>query len=127
MTRWRDREFRPNPAPAVGTASRTLLRLRVAGHDIVLRRTRIAPGGTSGWHYHDGTLFVVVTRGVLDHPYLERGPAEYPRFHVFREPSGPANAHVARNGGPTETRILVLYLNPANSPLSHSVPPPTDG
>ncbi|MFD4428096.1 cupin domain-containing protein, partial [Nocardia sp. NPDC058497] len=87
-------------------------------------RTRIAPGGTSGWHYHDGTLFVLVTRGTLDHPYLERGPAEYPRGHVFREPSGPANAHVARNRGPTEVRILVLYAIPAGSPLSHQVTPP---
>lgn len=124
MTWWRPPPFRPNPAPAIGTASRTLLRLRLAGHDIVVRRTRIAPGGTSGWHYHDGTLFVLVTRGTLDHPYLERGPAEYPRGHVFREPSGPANAHVARNRGPTEVRILVLYLNPAGSPLSHQVTPP---
>lgn len=124
MTRWRQREFRTNPAPAIGTASRTLFRLRLAGRDIIVRRTRIAPGGTSGWHYHDGTLFVLVTHGTLDHPYLHRGPTEYPRFRVFREPSGPTNAHVARNKGTVETRILVLYVNPPNSPLSHPVPAP---
>ncbi|UGT52456.1 cupin domain-containing protein [Nocardia asteroides] len=124
MIWWRTSSFQPNPAPAVGTASRTLLRVRLGRRDIVVRRTRIAPGGSSGWHYHDGTLFVLVTRGVLDHPYVRRGPAVYPRGHVFREPSGPANAHVARNLGRAEVRILVLYLNPAGSPLSHQVTPP---
>ncbi|GEM34199.1 cupin [Nocardia neocaledoniensis NBRC 108232] len=124
MTWWRTSSFQPNPAPAVGTASRTLLRVRLGRRDIVVRRTRIAPGGSSGWHYHDGTLFVLVTRGVLDHPYVRRGPAVYPRGHVFREPSGPANAHVARNLGATEVRILVLYLNPAGSPLSRQVSAP---
>ncbi|KAF0849348.1 hypothetical protein [Nocardia caishijiensis] len=124
MTRRCTREFVPNPAPAVGTASRTLLRLRLAGRDIVVRRTRIVPGGTSGWHFHDGTLFVLVTRGVLDHPYIARGHAEYRRFRVFREPSGPDNAHVARNNGTSEVRILVLYVNPTGAPLSRRVPPP---
>ncbi|MEU4599155.1 hypothetical protein [Nocardia sp. NPDC023988] len=127
MIRRCTREFVVNPAPAVGTASRTLLRLRLAGRDIVVRRTRIVPGGTSGWHFHDGTLFVLVTRGVLDHPYLARGPAEYRRFRLFREPSGPDNAHVARNNGTTEVRILVLYVNPAGAPLSRQVPPPPNG
>ncbi|MEV0682605.1 cupin domain-containing protein [Nocardia sp. NPDC050378] len=127
MIRWCTREFVANPAPAVGTASRTLLRLRLAGRDIVVRRTRIVPGGTSGWHFHDGTLFVLVTRGVLDHPYLARGPVEYRRFRLFREPSGPDNAHVARNNGTTEVRILVLYVNPAGAPLSRQVPPPSGG
>ncbi|MFC4374014.1 cupin domain-containing protein [Nocardia halotolerans] len=121
MIRRRSREFHPNPAPAVGTASRTLLRLRLPGRELLIRRTRIAPGGTSGWHYHDGTLFVLVTHGTLDHPYLSRGPAEYRRFRVFREPSGPANTHVARNNGTTEVRILVVYVNPPKSALSHQV------
>ena len=106
--------------PSGGTA-------KVAGHDIVVRQTRLAPGASSGWHYHDGTLFVLVTRGTLDHPYLRRGPRSYPRWRVFREPSGPDNVHVARNPGTAEVRIAVVYVNPAGSPLSHAVPtPPTD-
>ncbi|WP_280437065.1 cupin domain-containing protein [Nocardia carnea] len=116
------RPFRPNPAPAHGTASRELLRIPLRRREIVVRQTRIAPGGSSGPHYHDGTLFVLVTRGVLDHPGLD-GPAVYRRGRVFKEPSGPEHAHIARNTGGKSTAILVCYLQPTGSPLSRSTGP----
>ncbi len=64
-------------------------------------------------------------RGGAPHPPSgPPAPAPPPPPPLFREPSGPANAHVARNLGATEVRILVLYLNPAGSPLSHQVAAP---
>ncbi|MBF6540286.1 cupin domain-containing protein [Nocardia farcinica] len=116
--------LRPNPAPATGTASRVLMRLRLGRREVVVRHTVIAPGGSSGWHYHDGTLVVLVARGTLDHPYADGAPVTYRRPRVFREPSGPANCHVARNRGRDPVTLFVLYLNPAGSPLSRSVDPP---
>ncbi|QLY30923.1 cupin domain-containing protein [Nocardia huaxiensis] len=118
------RGFRPNAAPAVGTASRVLFRRTLAGREFVLRQTVIEPGGDSGWHFHDGTLFVLVTGGDLDHPGLDCLPVTKRRGRVFREPSGREHAHLARNGGTKPVKLTVLYIDPPGSPLSRSVPPP---
>ncbi|MGV9676106.1 cupin domain-containing protein [Nocardia sp. NPDC003482] len=116
--------FRPNPPPATGTRSRVLARLRVARWELILRQTIIEPGGDSGWHYHDGTLVVLVTGGTLDHPGMDCAPVRYGPWRVFREPSGRERAHLARNGGTKPLMLTVLYLNPADSPLSRQVEPP---
>ena len=36
-----------------------------AGTDLTLRRIEIAPGGTTGWHFHDGPVYAFVESGVL--------------------------------------------------------------
>ncbi|MFR9750419.1 cupin domain-containing protein [Nocardia sp. 004] len=118
------RAFQPNPPPARGTTSRMLLRLSLGRQALIIRQTRIEPGGDSGWHYHDGTLFVLVARGTLDHPGADCTPVTYRRWRIFREPSGPRHPHLARNLGPVPVLLYVLYLTPADSPLSHSVAPP---
>ncbi len=118
------REYQVNAAPARGTASRVLFRRTLGGREFVLRQTIIEPGGSSGWHYHDGTLFVLVTKGVLDHPSADCVPVTYRRGRIFREPSGPRFPHVARNRGSVAVHLCVLYLNPVGSPLSRSVPAP---
>ncbi|RMI33974.1 cupin domain-containing protein [Nocardia stercoris] len=117
-------EFRSNPAPAVGTRSRLLLRLRLGRREVLLRQTIIEPGGDSGWHYHDGTLIVLVTGAPLDHPGYDCRPVRYRPGRVFREPSGPGHRHLARNSGDRPLRLTVLYLNPVGSPLSRGVPSP---
>ncbi|WP_245721498.1 GNAT family N-acetyltransferase [Nocardia crassostreae] len=104
--------FRPNPPPAIGTASRELARFTLLGREVVLRQTLIAPGGRTGWHFHDGTLLVLVTGSALDHPGLDCAPVTKRPWRVFREPSGRANAHLARNSGPNPLRLTVLYINP---------------
>jgi quercetin dioxygenase-like cupin family protein len=120
----RDRSLQPNAAPAYRTASRVFFRFRIGRRELIARQTVIEPGGASGWHYHDGTLLVLVARGILDHPYADRAPVTYRRGRIFREPSGPAHPHVARNRGTTPVALFVLYLNPTGSPLSRSVAPP---
>ncbi|MFI6871242.1 cupin domain-containing protein [Nocardia sp. NPDC050406] len=118
------RGYRANPAPATGTASRVLARLTVAGREFVLRRTIVEPGGQSGWHYHDGTLIVLVTGGDLDHPGLDCVPVTHRRGRIFREPSGRDHAHLARNLGSRPVTLTVLYVNPQGSPLSRGIAPP---
>lgn len=119
---WSD--FEVNAAPAHGTASRVLFRFALGRWAVVLRQTLIEPGGSSGWHYHDGTLFVLVARGTLDHPGADCAPVSYRRPRIFREPSGPRYPHVARNLGTVPVLLCVLYFTPIDSPLSRSVPPP---
>ncbi|MBF6164219.1 hypothetical protein IU486_05440 [Streptomyces gardneri] len=118
------REFEANAAPARGTASRVLFRFAVGRWAFILRQTVIEPGGSSGWHYHDGTLFVLVARGTLDHPGADCAPVTYRHLRVFREPSGPRYPHVARNLGPVPVLLCVLYVTPVGSPLSRGVTPP---
>ncbi|MBF6219103.1 cupin domain-containing protein [Nocardia abscessus] len=117
-------EFEVNAAPARGTASRVLFRFALGRRAVVLRQTIIEPGGSSGWHYHDGTLFVLVARGTLDHPGADCTPVTYRRGRVFREPSGPRYPHVARNLAAVPVLLCVLYITPVGRPLSHSVAPP---
>ncbi|GAB4589790.1 cupin domain-containing protein [Nocardia sp. IFM 10818] len=116
--------FRPNPAPASGTASRELARFTLAGREFVLRQTLVDPGGHTGWHFHDGTLLVLVTGSPLDHPGTDCVPVTKRPWRIFREPSGPGHAHLARNTGTKPLRLTVLYINPPGSPLSRSIPPP---
>ncbi|MEV5648147.1 cupin domain-containing protein [Nocardia sp. NPDC052254] len=118
------RGFRPNPAPAVGTRSRILLRFRVPGWDLIVRQTIVEPGGDSGWHYHDGTLFVLVTGSTLSHPGLDCVPVSYRPGRMFREPAGRAHAHTARNRTRKPLRLTVVHLRPKGSPLSRPVPGP---
>ncbi|WP_157574057.1 cupin domain-containing protein [Nocardia jejuensis] len=118
------REFHPNPAPAVCTASRVLARFTWGKREFVLRQTILAPGGDSGWHYHDGTLLVLVTGGPLDHPATDCVPVTKRPYRCFREPSGRDHAHLARNTGSAPVRLTVLYINPSGCPLSQSIPPP---
>ncbi|WP_054815339.1 hypothetical protein [Nocardia arizonensis] len=124
MRFWRPPEFRPNPAPAVGTSSRVLFRFTLLGRDILLRQTVIDPGGSSGWHYHDGKLLVLVTEGALDHHGAALVPVTHRSPGLFRERSGPRHAHVARNRGARPAAITVLYVNPAGAPLSRAVATP---
>ncbi|MCM6777493.1 hypothetical protein NDR87_28905 [Nocardia sp. CDC159] len=116
--------FRPNPPPATRTRSRVLVRLRIARWELVLRQTIIEPGGDSGWHYHDGTLFVLVTGSALDHPGTDCVPVIYRPWRIFREPRGPDHAHLARNSSTKPLLLTVVYLNPAGRPLSRGIDPP---
>ncbi|WP_067572002.1 cupin domain-containing protein [Nocardia acidivorans] len=118
------RSFRENPVPASGTRSREFIRFRCAGREFILRQTILEPGGQSGWHYHDGTLFVLVTGGPLNHPATDCVPVTKRPWRIFREPSGRAHAHLARNLGDRPVRLTVVYVNPAGSPLSRSIAPP---
>lgn len=120
----RGRGYRANPAPASGTASRVLFRFSCAGKELVLRQTVLAPGGYTGWHYHDGTLFVLVTGGPLDHPGTDLRPVVKRPWRIFREPPGRAHAHLARNSGTRGVKLTVLYVNPAGSPLSRPIDAP---
>ena len=37
----------------------------LGGKDDILREITIDPGGSTGWHWHDGNLFGVVRQGTL--------------------------------------------------------------
>ena len=80
--------------------------------DVVMRELIIAPGGQSGWHYHPGPTYVLITQGT-DTLYEANDPTctahQYPAGTGFVELAG--DVHISRNEGTTPTVALVTFLN----------------
>ncbi|GLY47573.1 hypothetical protein [Lentzea sp. NBRC 102530] len=53
--------------PGYGVSAVTIFDHTVGDTQYVLREITIAPGGSTGWHYHPGPVKGVVTKGVLTH------------------------------------------------------------
>jgi quercetin dioxygenase-like cupin family protein len=111
--------------PAYGVTGVILSQTTVGGEDYILRQITIQPGGSTGWHYHDGTLYAVVEQGTLTHTESDCKTTDtYRQGAFFIEHSGASNVHIGRNLGTTPVVLDVLYVDPAGSPLSESVPNP---
>lgn len=111
--------------PSEGVTGEILAQATVGGQDYILRRITIAPGGTTGWHFHDGMLYGLVTEGTLTH-YKSDCTTDgiYNAGGTIVEPSGHGYVHMGRNLGPTPMVLHVLYVNPVGSPLSEDAPAP---
>ncbi|MGW4242170.1 cupin [Nocardia sp. NPDC004722] len=111
--------------PSSGITAVILSQTTIGGNDYILREITIAPGGSTGWHFHDGTLYALVRQGQISHygsdcQIDQTGGAGT----TFVERAGVGNTHLERNLG-TEPQILdVLYVLPTGSPLSEDAPNP---
>lgn len=102
------------------------VKLRATGRtDVVVRTITIAPGGSTGWHYHHGQLLTVVTSGTLTRTLQDRSVEVTPAGSVFIEPSGPEHRHIGRNTGSVPVVLYVTYLLPHGSPLAVNTEAPT--
>ncbi|MGW0328976.1 cupin domain-containing protein [Nocardia sp. NPDC003183] len=88
------------------------------------RRITIAPGGTLGWHYHDGTVLAVITAGQVTRYEADCVPTTYSAGEGLSETVGPDHVHVGRNLGDRPAELYVAYLNRANEPLFVDAPAP---
>lgn len=111
--------------PSDGVTAVILSKTTIGDTDYILREITIAPGGSTGWHYHDGTLYAFFRQGQISHYDsncdidMSGGPGT-----AFIERAGLGNVHIERNLG-TEPQILdVLYVLPTGSPLSEDAPNP---
>lgn len=95
-----------------------------AGVHVVAREITIAPGGTTGWHYHDGPVVGFVGAGTLTHPGPDCVPQIFRTGDFINEPSGVANTHVGRNLGTVPVVLYVAYLEPLGDPLFEDAPAP---
>jgi quercetin dioxygenase-like cupin family protein len=120
--------FGQSATPGSGVTAKTVTRTTVAGTDYILREITIAPGGSTGWHYHDGTLYALVKRGTLSHADDDCETSETHRTgSTFVEPSGPEHVHIGRNLGAAPVVLEVIYVDPAGSPLSRDAADPGCG
>jgi len=119
--------------PAAATPSEqisgiTLSQTTVDGHDYVLREITIAPGGSTGWHWHPGTVFGAVRQGTLTHNRADCSlDGIYRAGDQMVEPGGPENAHIGRNLGSTPVVLQAVYLLPIDAPLVQDAADPGCG
>ncbi|WP_235616655.1 cupin domain-containing protein [Mycobacterium montefiorense] len=105
--------------PGYGINAVTLARTTLDNRDYILVELTLQPGATTGWHWHNGTLFGAIRRGQLTHYRADcRIDGIYGPGDAITEPSGPENVHIGRNLGLTPVLMQVVYINPIGSPLS---------
>jgi quercetin dioxygenase-like cupin family protein len=105
--------------PGDGVSATVLSQATVDGVDYILREITIAPGGGTGWHWHEGRVYGVITTGVLTHTRADCTlDGVFQAGDPITEPSGPDHVHIGRNLGSTPLVMQVLYIDPAGSPLS---------
>ncbi|GAC01434.1 hypothetical protein GONAM_26_00140 [Gordonia namibiensis NBRC 108229] len=122
-----------NATTSTGVSSKTLAQTEIPagllpfvpqGVDIEVKETTIAPGGTTGWHHHDGETFAFVRQGTLTHPESDCTPTIYPAGSIFSDPPGEKHVHEGKNVGDVPVVIVFLYLTPPGKPLSQDLPAP---
>lgn len=111
--------------PSSGVTATIISKSTIGRTDYVLREITIQPGGTTGWHFHDGTLYAFVKAGTLTHSESNcQTDGVYRTGAAFTEPSGTGHVHVGRNLGSRPVVLDVLYVLPTGSLLSEDAPNP---
>jgi mannose-6-phosphate isomerase-like protein (cupin superfamily) len=114
--------------PSTGVEAKTIAQSTVDGKDYVTRELTIAPGGSTGWHYHDGEVFGVVRHGTLTHDKADCTiDGVYGPDAGITEASGAGYVHIGRNLGPDPVVMWVVYIQPAGAPLFVDAPDPGCG
>jgi quercetin dioxygenase-like cupin family protein len=93
--------------------------------DVAVLEITIAPGGSTGWHYHTGQLIAVVKSGTLTRTLHDCSTEVSTAGSSLVEPAGQEHVHLGRNLGIEPVVLLVTYVLPAGHPLSHDAPAPT--
>lgn len=113
--------------PSINTEVAVISQATVDGVDYITREITIQPGGSTGWHYHDGRVFGVVRQGTLTRTFADCADVVSPVGSGVTEDSGADHVHVGRNLGPDPVVLWIDYIQPAGAPLSVDVPDPGCG
>lgn len=89
---------------------------------VTARRITFAPGGTTGWHYHQGPVIALVAGGTLSRTLHDCTVVTSPAVQVVEEDHGADARHIGTNHGPTPVDLWTLYLEPGTAPLSNDAP-----
>jgi quercetin dioxygenase-like cupin family protein len=111
--------------PDSGVNSQTLNQSSQDGRDFIIRESTIDPGGSTGWHFHDGTLLLAIKQGTVTH-YAANCSVDgvYNPGDTFTEPAGSGHVHLGRNLGATPVILEVIYVLPAGKPLAEDAANP---
>ena len=92
--------------------------------DVAVLEITIAPGGSTGWHYHDGAVIAVVKSGTLTRMLHDCSTEVTSAGRSFVEPAGRHHVHIGRNLGTEPVVLLATYVLPAGQPRSQDAPQP---
>ncbi|WP_200170691.1 cupin domain-containing protein [Tomitella cavernea] len=106
-------------SPPAGVIPIPLGAVNIGGTGLTARVIVFAPGGTTGWHTHDGDVpgFVTggyITRTLDDCSVYTAGPGD--------PMSGGGAAHVGTNTGDTTAFLWSLYVDQAGDPPAIDAP-----
>ncbi|BBY20297.1 cupin [Mycobacterium stomatepiae] len=95
------------------------------GRDFIVRDITVDPGGSTGWHWHDGVLVGAIKQGTLTH-YAANCSIDgvYNPGDPVIEPAGPDHVHLGRNLGSTPLILEVIYIQPMGKPAAEDAPNP---
>lgn len=109
---------------ATGTSTGTIKVKHAGATDVVVRHITIAPGGSTGWHYHNGQLIAVITKGTLTRTLDDCSVVVNRAGESIVEAAGRRHVHIGRNLGTEPVELYVTYVLPKGSPLSVDAPAP---
>ncbi|MEY9962587.1 quercetin dioxygenase-like cupin family protein [Streptacidiphilus sp. MAP12-16] len=111
--------------PGPGVTGKVIAQTTVNGTDYILREITLPPGQSTGWHYHDGTLYGIVKHGTLSHFNATcASDGVYRAGSTILEAGGADHVHIGRNLGTAPVVLDVLYVLPHGAPFSEDAPNP---
>jgi quercetin dioxygenase-like cupin family protein len=113
-----------NVALAEGTSPDGIVVSAPGASHVAVHEITIAPGGSTGWHYHDGQLLAVVKSGVLTRTMHDCSTEVTSAGASFVEPAGGDHVHNGLNLGADPVVLLVTYVLPAGQPLAQDASGP---
>jgi quercetin dioxygenase-like cupin family protein len=114
--------------PGYGVDGVILSQATFRGHDYVTRQITIEPGGSTGWHFHDGRVYGLIKEGTLTHNTSDCSvDGIFNPGDTITEAAGSGDVHIGRNLGQTAVVMQVVYIDPVGSPLSDDAPDPGCG
>jgi quercetin dioxygenase-like cupin family protein len=113
--------------PGVAIDAVVISQSTINGVDYITKEITIQPGGSTGWHYHDGRVFGVVREGTLTRTMADCSEVVSPAGSAVTEDSGSNHVHIGRNLGPAPLVLWVDYIEPAGGPQAVDVPDPGCG
>jgi quercetin dioxygenase-like cupin family protein len=102
---------------AEGTHEGRLLIRNVGATDTVVRRIVIEPGGTTGWHYHEGQVLATVVSGTLTRTLHDCSQVVHGPGDSLVEPAGHHHVHSGSNLGTEPVVLYATYFVPDGKPL----------
>ena len=112
--------------PGAGVEAEILAQATRDGHDYITKEITIAPGGGTGWHFHQGRVYGLIRSGTLTHFRADCSvDGVYPPGAPITEESGPV--HNGRNLGPDPLVMWVVYIDQAGAPPASDAADPGCG